>query len=81
MDMSKDMMKKHFDYLVGDLAKKMEEFETLQSKICDPDYFTMSAEDASSLTVLFDEASADLNSQLRVFGRFMLNTRDHIKFE
>lgn len=81
MDMSTNMMKKHFDFLVGNFSEKMEDYNTLQDKLVSRDYLAMSPEDASSLASSYDKVCADLFSDLRIFAKFILEHKDCIKFE
>lgn len=77
----KDTMKVKFDILIEAFAESMEKFNTLQDKITSPDYLAMPLEESISLDASFNEASAELHSQLCVFGKFMLENKDHVRFE
>lgn len=76
-----DMMKDHFDLLVENFSKRMQEYSILNAKIESSEFRNMSSEDSSSFVDSYNKAVVRLNSASELLSEFVLTNKDHIKFE
>lgn len=80
--MSKETVQFRFNWFVKALSDNMEACKRLQDQVSDPDFFVMmSVEDLMTLKDTYDRFCDTIDSDLIVFAMFVLENKDHIKFE
>lgn len=83
MGMSKNLvsMKEHFDLYVESFSKRMQEYSILDAKFKSSEYRNMSLEDSSAFLDSYKKAVARYHAASEILSEFVLEHKDHIKFE